>query len=161
MCYGWLRRRKCLDKCKMRNAKCKIKNGYMYMTRRKPLFIPFAEKNEGSSAYYEFQYCKRDLTVEQAVKPTTWSHWAEDSLLVHMDGEHELFCNYIKPYMSAPHAPNGSRVYFYAGVNYYTREEATEMLDRLRIDRPVGCEALIPWLERAANEFYGFYIMGV
>ncbi len=62
--------------------------------------------------------------------------------------------------MSAPHAPNGSRVYFYAGVNYYTREETAEMLDRIKADRPAGCEVLIPWLQRAAGEFYGFLYYG-
>lgn len=131
------------------------------MKKTKPLFIPCAKKRKGSTAYYEFQYCKRDLTVEQAVKSDAWTYWAEDSLLVHMDGEHELFQHYIKPYMSAPHAPNGSRVYFYAGVNYYTREETAEMLERIKTDRPDGCEVLIPWLERAAGEFFGFYILGI
>ena len=99
--------------------------------------------------------------MEQAVKSDAWTYWAEDSLLVHMDGEHELFQHYIKPYMSAPHAPNGSRMYFYAGVNYYTREETAEMLERIKADCPDGCEVLIPWLERAAGEFYGFYILGI
>ncbi len=131
------------------------------MKKTKPLFIPCTEKRKGSTAYYEFQYCKRDLTVEQAVKSDAWTYWAEDSLLVHMDGEHELFQHYIKPYMSAPHAPNGSRVYFYAGVNYYTREETAEMLDKIKADRPDECEVLIPWLERAAGELYGFYILGI
>ena len=131
------------------------------MKKTNPLFIPCAEKRKGSSAYYELQYCKLDLTVEQAVKSSAWSHWAEDSLLVHMDGEKELFHNYIKPYMSAPHAPNGSRVYFYAGVNFYTREETAEILERIKADRPVGSEILIPWMESAAYEFYGFYIMGL
>jgi hypothetical protein len=146
----------------MRNAKCKIKNDITNtMKKTKPLFIPCTEKRKGSTAYYEFQYCKRDLTVEQAVKSDAWTYWAEDSLLVHMDGEHELFQHYIKPYMSAPHAPNGSRVYFYAGVNYYTREETAEMLDRIKADRPDKCEVLIPWLERAAGELYGFYILGI
>ena len=131
------------------------------MKHTKHLFIPYAKKRKGSTAYYEFQYCKCDLTVEQAVKSDAWTYWAEDSLLVHMDGENELFRNYIKPYMSAPHAPNGSRVYFYAGVNYYTHEEAAEILERIKTDRPAGCEALIPWMERAAGEFYGFYILGI
>ena len=130
------------------------------MKKTKPIFIPCAKKRKGSTAYYEFQYCKCDLPVEQAVKSDAWTYW-EDSLLVHMDEEHELFQHYIKPYMSAPHAPNGSRVYFYAGVNYYTREESAEILDRIRSDRPDGCEVLIPWLERAAGELYGFYILGI
>ena len=131
------------------------------MKKTKTLFLPCAEKRKGSSAYYEFQFCKDDLTVEQAVKSDAWHYWAEDSLLVHIDGEHELFHSYIKPYMSAPHAPNGSRGYFYAGVNYYTREETAEMLERIKEDSPAGCNVLIPWLERAAREFYGFYIMGL
>ncbi len=99
--------------------------------------------------------------MEQAVKSEAWTYWAADSLLVHMDGEHELFHSYIKPYMSTPHAPNGSRVYFYAGVNYYTREETAVMLARIKADRPAGADALIPWLERAAGEFFGFYILGI
>jgi hypothetical protein len=35
------------------------------------------------------------------------------------------------------------------------------MLDRIKADRPDGCEVLIPWLERAAGELYGFYILGI
>ena len=133
----------------------------MHMSRQKTLFIPYSEKRKGLSAYYEFQYCKNDLPVEQAVRSGAWTHRAEDSLLVHTDGEQALFHNYIKPYMSAPHAPDGSRMYFYAGVNYYTRAEAAEILEKIKTDRPDGCDRLIPWLESAAGEFYGFYILGI
>ncbi len=57
------------------------------MKHTQQLFILCAKKRKGSTAYYEFQYCKAD--------------------------------------------------------------------------RPAGCEVLIPWRERAAGEFYGFYIMGI
>ena len=77
-----------MGECEMRNAKCKIKNDITNtMKQTKPLFIPCTEKRKGSTAYYEFQYCKRDQTEEQAVKSDAWTYWAEDSLLVHMDGE--------------------------------------------------------------------------
>ena len=35
------------------------------------------------------------------------------------------------------------------------------MPERIWADRPVGIDALIPWLERAAGEFFGFYILGI
>lgn len=35
------------------------------------------------------------------------------------------------------------------------------MLERIKTDRPAGADALIPWLERAAGELYGFYILGI
>jgi hypothetical protein len=35
------------------------------------------------------------------------------------------------------------------------------MLDKIKADRPAGADVLIPWLERAAGEFFGFYILGI
>ena len=42
------------------------------------------------------------------------------------------------------------------------RAEIGELdVEQIRADRPLEWEVLLPWLERAASEYYGFFVMGV
>lgn len=47
------------------------------------------------------------------------------------------------------------------GVNYYTKEQAVDILQRIKKDKPKDYEILAEWLEKAVSEYNGFYFLGV
>ena len=63
-------------------------------------------KNRNGSAYYEFQYFKKDMLLKKLLDKG-YSFWAEDSLLVNIDDDEEFFKNYLK-YLSYTNAPDGT-----------------------------------------------------
>lgn len=123
------------------------------------IFLPISQKKSGTSAYYEFQYCKKALPTDVLVKEG-YGYWQEDSLLVHIDDDARLFENYLS-YLSPTHAPNGTSDFCYFGVNYYTKEETAKILKRLEKDKPPYSEPLIKWLAGAAEEYNGFFFLGI
>ena len=123
------------------------------------IFLPISQKKSGTSAYYEFQYCKKDMPTDVLVKEG-YGYWQEDSLLVHIDDDARLFENYLS-YLSPTHAPNGTSDFCYFGVNYYTKEETAKILKRLEKDKPPYSEPLIKWLAGAAEEYNGFFFLGI
>lgn len=125
----------------------------------KGIFLPMSQKKSGTSAYYEFQYCKKDLPTDVLVKEG-YGYWQEDSLIVYIDDDARLFEHYLS-YLSPTHAPNGTKEFCYFGVNYYTKEETAKILKRLEKDKPPYSEPLIKWLAGAAEEYNGFFFLGI
>ncbi len=111
--------------------------------------------NRVGSAYYEFQYCREDMSPEEALD--AYSFWAEDSLLIHADFDSIFFGEYFK-YLQNPYAPDGSSQFYAYGVNYYDREMTKSILSRIKKDKPTAYEALADWLEGAEH---GFYFLGI
>ncbi|MBQ8382063.1 MAG: hypothetical protein IJX47_02535 [Clostridia bacterium] len=121
------------------------------------LFIPCTERR--GSGYFEFQFYKKDRPVQKAAQDYH-QHWLPDSLCVHIDHQ-DVFMRHYLPYLRETNAPNGSHEFCYFAPNYYTKEQTAEMLEQIRADRPLEWEMLIPWLEKASTEYYGFFLMGV
>ena len=128
----------------------------MQITNR--LFEAAAERV--GSAYFEFQYCKKSLPVKKLVKAGGYGCWEEDSILVHIDNDVIFFKNYRK-YLEPTNAPNGTNEFCYYGVNYYTKEQTAQIVERIKEDKPPEYEVLIKWLERAVTDYNGFYFMGI
>ena len=124
----------------------------MFQTKRK----------QGTSAYYEFQFCKHFLPPEILVTPEYYGkiHFHPDSLLVHMDDDEIFFSNYLK-YLSPALAPDGTTQFSDCGVNYYTKEQAEGMRSLILSEKPLEYGILAAWLEKAASEYNGFYILGI
>lgn len=121
------------------------------------MFTPCTEKR--GTAYFEFQYCKKEAPLEKLVK-NGYGHWEADSLLVHMDSGEEFFKHY-REYLEAANAPDGANEFCYYGVNYYTREQTEHIITAIRKDLPKGCETIVGWLEKALTEYNGFYFLGI
>lgn len=139
-----------------------LPEGLKYMKRIKNhnMFIDSAtRKNFGGTGYFEFQYCKEQLPFRKLIKGSG-RFWLEDSLYFYMDYDRIFFYDYGE-YFSRPTTPNGKRVFDCWGSNYYTKEQAAEIVKAIGQNAPVDSEILIPWLERAATEFNGFYICGI
>ncbi len=125
----------------------------------KGIFLPISQKKSGTSAYYEFQYCKKDLPTDVLVKEG-YGHWQEDSLLVYTDDDARLFEHYLS-YLSPTRAPNGTSEFCYFGVNYYTKEETAKILQRMEKEKPPYSEPLAKWLTKAVEEYNGFFFLGI
>ncbi len=117
------------------------------------MFIPC--KNRVGSAYYEFQYCREEMSPDKALE--AYGFWAKDSLLVHADFDNIFFDGYIK-YLEPTYAPDGSGRFYAYGVNYYDKEMTQRIIDRIKEDKPTCHELLLQWLEGAG---YGFYFLGL
>lgn len=123
------------------------------------IFLPMSKKKKGTSAYYEFQYCKNDLPLEVLMKKG-YTHWQEDSLLVHIDDDTRLFEHYLR-YLSPTHAPNGTNEFCYFGVNYYTKDETSKILEKIKKEKPMYSDVLTKWLTAAVEEHNGFFFLGI
>lgn len=120
------------------------------------IFIPASKKKKGSSAYYEFQYCK----VKEDSNCSCYTYWAEDSLLMHMNFDEVFFRDYL-PFFDNPISPDGSGRFCYFAPNYYNKERSKEILQSLRSHDLPGKEVLIEWLELAVSRYNGFYFLGI
>lgn len=121
------------------------------------MFIPCSEKQ--GSAYFELQYCKKEWNIKKILKKG-YSFWEKDSLLVHVDNDRNFFENY-GDYLKAPNSPNGTQELDPHGVNYYTKEQTLVIIEQIIKDKPKEFEILVLWLEKAANDYNGFFFLGI
>lgn len=120
------------------------------------MFLPCRARR--GTAYFEFQYCK----TKGSVKAILNSHqfWLPDSLIVYIDDQERLMEAYL-PFLEHPESPDGSSTFCYYGINYYPKERTAQMLEQIKADKPVDCDILIPWLEKASTKYNGFYFLGI
>ncbi len=121
------------------------------------LFQPCLSRR--GTAYFEFQYCKTEGSVKRILN-FPQEHWLPDSLIMHLEKQERLMEAYL-PYLEHPESPDGSSTFCYYGINYYTKERTAQMLEQIKADKPVDCDILIPWLEKAATIYNGFYFLGI
>ena len=121
------------------------------------MFIPYSEKQ--GAAYFEFQYCKKEWNIKKLLKKG-YSFWKKDSLLVHVDYDRDFFENF-GGYLETPNSPDGTQKLDPYGVNYYTKEQALVIMERIKNDKPQEFEALLAWLEKAVTEYKGFFFLGI
>ena len=121
------------------------------------MFIPCSEKQ--GSAYFEFQYCKKEWNIKKLLKKG-FSFWEKDSLLVHVDSDRDFFENY-GVYLETPDSPYGTQILDPYGVNYYTKEQTFVIIEQIKIDKPQEFDVLVTWLEKATTEHNGFYFLGI
>ena len=122
------------------------------------IFLPTSSKKNGSSAYYEFSFCKKYMPIDELVKKG-YTYWSEDSLLLHMENDSRFFDHYMK-YFKNPHSPDGSGKFCYCGVNYYTAEEARKIRAQIEKEAPPYSAPLIAWLCEA-EKYNGFFFLGI
>ena len=118
------------------------------------MFIPCSEKR--GSAYFEFQYCKKEWNIKKLLKKG-YSFWGKDSLLVHVDYDRDFFENY-GDYLETP---DGTQKLDPYGVNYYTKEQTFVIIEQIKNDNPQEFDVLVTWLEKAATEYNGFFFLGI
>lgn len=118
-------------------------------------------KERIGTCYLEFQFCKNDKPIKLGkVDVDIIDNWKEDSLLVSDDDFNEFYKLYGKIFECALF-PNGESGFFPYGVNYYDKTTTEEILIELKKIISDKYYKLISWLENAANNYNGFYILGI
>ncbi|MBR3964531.1 MAG: hypothetical protein IKJ80_03905 [Clostridia bacterium] len=121
------------------------------------MFIPCSEKQ--GSAYFEFQYCKKEWDIKKILKKG-YSFKEKDSLLVRVDNGKAFFENY-GDYLRNPILSKETQELDPYGVNYYTKEQTLAIREQIVNDRPKGFEVFAEWLEKAIREYNGFFFLGI
>ena len=120
------------------------------------LFLPCRARR--GTAYFELQYCKTIGSLKTIMN--SHQHWFSDSLVVHIDDQERLMEAYL-PFLEHPESPDGSSTFCYYGINYYTKERSLQMLEQIKAAEPTDHGILIPWLEKAATKYNGFFFLGI
>ena len=124
------------------------------------MFISCNER-EGT-AYYEFQYCKKEWPIKKLLK-RGYKFWREDSLLFGVEDieDEEDFFLYYGSYLEPTYSPDGTNVFCFFGINYNTKELAKNILEKIKQDKPPHYEKLANWLEKAISQYNGFFLLGI
>ena len=72
-----------------------------------------------------------------------------------------MFFKYYQDYLEKTNTPDGSGKFYEFGINYYTKAQTQTIIERIKNDKPLDFERLLPWLEKAVAEYNGFYLLGV
>lgn len=121
-----------------------------------PLFLPC--RSRSGSAYYELQFCRSSGNMAKlwkSIRP-----WQDDSLIVSVEDDVRFAALYGR-YLENPQSPGRKNAFDRYGINYYSRERTEQILTQIRKDRPEAYETLEPWLEKAAEEYNGFFFLGI
>ena len=119
----------------------------------------FVQAKERTWTAYEFEYCKKHGAPKKLAKKG-WGYWLTDSLLVSPDFDDVFFDQYYK-YLKTPYSPDGSNRFDEFGMNYYSKEMTQKIIEQLNEDKPKEYQTLVEWLQKAADQYNGFYFCGI
>lgn len=130
------------------------------------LFHKFRSQDErrafGGSSFIEIQYCRlpQGTPVEGIVSVDGISHWKDDSLYV-SDDNMEAFYRHYGNILTDGIYNNGERGPMdLCGINFYSREQAAHIMERLQAETPPDYPLLLDWLQ-AGTRYIGFYLLGL
>ena len=116
----------------------------------------------GGTAFIEIQYCKlkQNTQIKKIVSLRAIDYWQDDSLYVYVDDINAFFNNYKDILNGGIYGNLKSGEVDLYGVNYYSPQQLTEIIDKIEKQKPLGYEAFLEWLKRGIN-YNGFYILGI
>ena len=122
-----------------------------------------AERREfGGSDFVEIQYCRfpKGTSLREVVSIDAIKHWKDDSLYIFGD-DLDLFYQNYGDIITGGVYNNGERgpMDLY-GINFYSREQTNEIMERLAEEKPPEHQILCRWLQ-AGEQHLGFYLLGV
>lgn len=124
------------------------------------MFISPGERKD--SCYLEFQYCETNRPIVSGrVDIGNIGHWYENSILISDDDFTRDHNDFWGKYFECALLPNGETGFDLYGVNYYSREVAREIFDKLKSCTEEKYPPLLTWLEKACEYYNGFYILGI
>lgn len=121
-----------------------------------------ARRAFGGSAFIEIQYCrlKPATKIKKIVSLSAIKHWKDDSLYVYADDIDEFYSNYRDIFCGGTYNNEESGDIDLYGINYYSPKQLTEIIDKIKKQKPLDYEILLEWLERA-TDYNGIYILGI
>lgn len=121
-----------------------------------------ARRAFGGSAFIEIQYCRSKSTarIKKIVSLRAINDWQDDSLYVYVDDMDEFYSNYEDIFRDGVYS-NGKKgdIDLY-GINYYSPEQLTEIIDKIERQKPIDYEILLEWLKQGIN-YNGVYFLGI
>ena len=130
------------------------------------LFHAFRSQAErrafGGSDFIEIQYCRlpEGTSLREIVSIDAIKHWKDDSLYISGD-DMDLFYRSYGDIITGGVYNNGDRGPMdLFGINFYSREQTNEIIERLAEEKPPGYQILCRWLQ-ADEQSLGFYVLGV
>ena len=122
-----------------------------------------AERREfGGSDFVEIQYCRfpKGTSLREVVSIDAIKHWKDDSLYIFGD-DLDLFYQNYGDIITGGVYNNGERGPMdLCGINFYSREQTSEIMERLAEEKPPEHQILCRWLQ-AGEQHLGFYLLGV
>jgi len=122
----------------------------------KGVFLPFDAVM--GMRWIEFQFRKTNDSPKNTLANIEF--WKEDSLYVNENVTDMLVTLLGKHLNPAPTRYNKGDFSIYEAY-IFTKEETTEIIEKIKEDNIPECEILIQWLEKAAKEFNGFLFIGL
>ena len=119
------------------------------------------KKDIVGTCYYEFQYCKKEKSFEELFKNI--KDWEEDSLYLNERDDENMFLfeeKYLKYFLKTL-TPNKKSYYDPFGYNYYSKEQAQNILNDLMVTDLPHKAIFCDWLKKCVENYYGFYILGI
>lgn len=116
----------------------------------------------GGSDFVEIQYCKlkRCTAIEEIVSSYLVEHWEDDSLYIYGD-DLNRFCDVYGEIITGGTYANLESGYLdWCGINYFTPEQTTAIIKRLKEEKPPEHQTLVSWLEMG-KPYNGFYVLGL
>lgn len=127
------------------------------------LFHSQEERREfGGSDFIEIQYCRlpEGTSIHEIVSVDAIKHWKDDSLYICGD-DMNLFSQAYRGIITGGVYNNGEcGPMDLLGINFYSREQTNEIIERLIEEKPPEYQILCRWLQ-ADEQNLGFYILGV
>ncbi len=130
------------------------------------MFLSFNSRTErmeyGGTAFIELQFCRLPITksIKKIVAVDSIKNWKDDSLYVYVDNIDEFYQEYSKIFTDGIYCNGKSGIVDTFGINYYSKEQISVIIERLKNLQPKDYENLIDWLQKA-KEYNGFYILGI
>lgn len=116
----------------------------------------------GGSDFVEIQYCRfpKGTSLREVVSIDAIKHWKDDSLYIFGD-DLDLFYQNYGDIITGGVYNNGERGPMdLCGINFYSREQTNEIMERLAEEKPPEHQILCRWLQ-AGEQHLGFYLLGV
>ena len=133
---------------------------------RSLLFHSFHSQAErrkfGGSDFIEIQYCRlpKGTSIREIVSVDAIKDWKDDSLYIFGDDMDLFYQNYGDIITDGVYCNGDRGPMDLCGINFYSKDQATDMLKRLAEEKPPEYQILCRWLQ-AGEQYLGFYLLGV
>lgn len=122
-----------------------------------------AERRElGGSDFIELQYCRlpEGTSIRKIVSVDSIEHWKDDSLYI-FGNDMDLFYENYRDIITGGVYNNGDcGPMDLFGINFYSGDQAAEIIERLAEEKPPEHQILCRWLQTGERHL-GFYVLGV
>ena len=116
----------------------------------------------GGFAFIEIQYCKlkQNIPTKKIVSLRAIENWKDDSLYVYVDDMDEFFSDYKDIFCDGVYSNFKKGNIDLFGINYYSPNQLTEIIDKIEKRKPSDYVVLLEWLKQGIN-YNGIYILGI